>query len=402
MTCSERPSPMLGNGYSQMCLGRGRGSFAEFSSVRNALKNLNYQPQVDPGSSSFISSSALPQSTYAEEASTFNNSMSISSTSPNTVYSNYSPSHSSADYNKIGSTDSRNSDVSSTKAHCWQGDLRGTKGFQNTYVLPVGNDGLPRCPPQQYTDAWGSASGSASAWDLAANTISPKMLALNVSSASLLSSTSSQDSVLALSDSSAAMTVHDLGVRVPEHLQIVEPQPRRHRHVLPDCAPTSRRIVSAVPGNDFPPSRNAKKRPMKVAKIPIYTRRKSSPPVRSTLTTFYSPSPSPQLSEPCSPRSVATPKRIESNPLRTAISSRIKSGAQLLRDREAQDEFLVKSKLAGMSYRDIRQQGSFTEAESTLRGRFRALTKDKTQRVRKPEWEDNDVSPNCLRLQMYH
>lgn len=61
---------------------------------------------------------------------------------------------------------------------------------------------------------------------------------------------------------------------------------------------------------------------------------------------------------------------------------------------ESKDEFLVRSKLAGMSYKDIRQRGGFTEAESTLRGRFRTLTKDKEERVRRPAWTDNDVRPS--------
>ncbi|EHK96479.1 hypothetical protein M7I_7808 [Glarea lozoyensis 74030] len=39
---------------------------------------------------------------------------------------------------------------------------------------------------------------------------------------------------------------------------------------------------------------------------------------------------------------------------------------------------------------DIRRKGKFTEAESTLRGRFRTLTKHKNARVRKPEWDEND------------
>lgn len=60
--------------------------------------------------------------------------------------------------------------------------------------------------------------------------------------------------------------------------------------------------------------------------------------------------------------------------------------------RSAKDDFLVRSKLAGMTYREIRRKGNFTEAESTLRGRFRTLTKDKEARVRKPEWQENDVS----------
>ncbi|KAI5860024.1 hypothetical protein GGS23DRAFT_599950 [Durotheca rogersii] len=59
--------------------------------------------------------------------------------------------------------------------------------------------------------------------------------------------------------------------------------------------------------------------------------------------------------------------------------------------RSAKDDFLVKSKMAGMTYREIRRKGNFTEAESTLRGRFRTLTKNKEERVRKPEWLDNDI-----------
>ena len=56
------------------------------------------------------------------------------------------------------------------------------------------------------------------------------------------------------------------------------------------------------------------------------------------------------------------------------------------------DDFLVRSKEAGMTYREIRKQGNFKEAESTLRGRYRTLTKSKEARVRKPEWQDKDVS----------
>lgn len=55
------------------------------------------------------------------------------------------------------------------------------------------------------------------------------------------------------------------------------------------------------------------------------------------------------------------------------------------------DQFLIDSKLAGMSYKEIREKGDFSEPESTLRGRYRTLTKDKRQRVRRPEWEEEDV-----------
>lgn len=65
--------------------------------------------------------------------------------------------------------------------------------------------------------------------------------------------------------------------------------------------------------------------------------------------------------------------------------------------RAAKDDFLIRSKLAGMTYKEIRRKGNFSEAESTLRGRFRTLTKDKEARVRKPEWQDNDVSSPGIR-----
>ncbi|KAJ4398410.1 hypothetical protein N0V85_006292 [Neurospora sp. IMI 360204] len=63
----------------------------------------------------------------------------------------------------------------------------------------------------------------------------------------------------------------------------------------------------------------------------------------------------------------------------------------LKRARADQDALLVLLRKQGKSYKQIRQQGRFTEAESTLRGRYRTLTKSREQRVRKPEWTDKDL-----------
>ena len=60
--------------------------------------------------------------------------------------------------------------------------------------------------------------------------------------------------------------------------------------------------------------------------------------------------------------------------------------------RKTEDYFLVTSRRAGMSYKEIRQKGGLQAAESTLRGRFRALTKARKDRVRKPVWTERDVS----------
>lgn len=57
----------------------------------------------------------------------------------------------------------------------------------------------------------------------------------------------------------------------------------------------------------------------------------------------------------------------------------------------SKDELLVHLKSQGMSYKQIKEIGGFGEAESTLRGRYRALTKPKEARLRKPEWGDREV-----------
>lgn len=95
----------------------------------------------------------------------------------------------------------------------------------------------------------------------------------------------------------------------------------------------------------------------------------------------------------------------------SASSSGASAEAPATPPRSERDEYLVKSKLAGMTYKEIRKQGNFTEAESTLRGRFRTLTKPKEARVRKPEFQEIDVSvsvpilfadPRCLAKTFRH
>ena len=97
------------------------------------------------------------------------------------------------------------------------------------------------------------------------------------------------------------------------------------------------------------------------------------------------------------PARLMAPKRIE--PKRQVPSTKSSATTQAMHHRNAKDDFLIKNKLNGMSYKDIRREGNFAEAESTLRGRFRTLTKHKSARVRDPKWLENDVSlsaPNIL------
>jgi hypothetical protein len=65
---------------------------------------------------------------------------------------------------------------------------------------------------------------------------------------------------------------------------------------------------------------------------------------------------------------------------------------------DERNKFLIDCKRRGLSYKDIKRVGGFKEAESTLRGRYRTLTKSKEQRVRKPKWQDKDVSYTTVPL----
>ncbi len=56
------------------------------------------------------------------------------------------------------------------------------------------------------------------------------------------------------------------------------------------------------------------------------------------------------------------------------------------------NDYLVVAKRFGMTYKEIRARGGFAEAESTLRGRYRNLTKRSDERIRRPVWHKDDVS----------
>jgi hypothetical protein len=60
-------------------------------------------------------------------------------------------------------------------------------------------------------------------------------------------------------------------------------------------------------------------------------------------------------------------------------------------DNLAKDRYIVKGKQLKLSYGQIKAIAGWTDAESTLRGRFRNFTKAKHERVRKPVWQYIDV-----------
>ncbi|KAL6239319.1 hypothetical protein BDW75DRAFT_227220 [Aspergillus navahoensis] len=68
---------------------------------------------------------------------------------------------------------------------------------------------------------------------------------------------------------------------------------------------------------------------------------------------------------------------------------------------DVKNALLIEYKRRGLSYKDIKRIAGFKEAESTLRGRFRTLTKSKEQRVRKPQWHEKDVRLLCEAVNAY-
>ncbi|UPX13898.1 uncharacterized protein EKO05_0004394 [Ascochyta rabiei] len=60
--------------------------------------------------------------------------------------------------------------------------------------------------------------------------------------------------------------------------------------------------------------------------------------------------------------------------------------------RASDDEVLLQMKQDGYTYRDIRRALHRKVAESTLRGRYRSLTKPRKMRVRAPKWTEVDIT----------
>ncbi|KAF2756416.1 hypothetical protein EJ05DRAFT_477571 [Pseudovirgaria hyperparasitica] len=60
--------------------------------------------------------------------------------------------------------------------------------------------------------------------------------------------------------------------------------------------------------------------------------------------------------------------------------------------RSSSDALILSLRAQGLTFRQIQAHGGFGIAESTLRGRYRALTKCKEERVREPRWMKGDIS----------
>ncbi|KAI5296021.1 hypothetical protein KEM52_006040 [Ascosphaera acerosa] len=66
----------------------------------------------------------------------------------------------------------------------------------------------------------------------------------------------------------------------------------------------------------------------------------------------------------------------------------------------ARDQCLLEGRRQGWTYKDIKRRFNLADSESTLRGRYRSLTKPKENRVRKPVWTPNDIRLLCEAVQV--
>jgi hypothetical protein len=392
---------MLSVGYSQWNHGPRNGSFAEFSNAKNGLKNFTYQTLSESDLTPYPPAVPLaPQAAYQEDVSMMTD-FSVDTTSTSTAYSSYSSGSVTVDPNSLMSATAPSHQDALMKNTWWSDNSRNSKGqYQDTYGMGMLHDGLPKPNTQQYqqlTDVWNASGNPSAQWATQSSTavtapitISPKALTLDVPAPSFSTSASSQGGAQSGSDSSSATSSReDSPDSEPERLAVVEPRHpvRQQRQMLPDG--TSRpHVLPVLPSNDLGSRKTSQKRCLK-SKSENQRRRKSTPPYSSKGPVASGSS---YKVNPVSTK--GSPKRIEPKPSSRGSwsESSHNSTEQATHHRDAKDDYLVKSKLAGMSYKDIRRQGNFSEAESTLRGRFRTLTKHKAARVRKPEWTDNDVS----------
>ncbi|KAF7563981.1 hypothetical protein G7046_g103 [Stylonectria norvegica] len=82
----------------------------------------------------------------------------------------------------------------------------------------------------------------------------------------------------------------------------------------------------------------------------------------------------------------------ESSSQAEASDNQAAARLNLAEKRRLGDEFIVRCRLQGISYKRIKVLGKFTEAESTLRGRYRAKTKPKHERPRRPTWANKHLN----------
>ncbi|KAI9645748.1 hypothetical protein NHQ30_005180 [Ciborinia camelliae] len=384
-------SPTLGIDYSQMSINQGRGSFTDFQNCRSSTQPSMTQVSFSSNTSTiddYFSNDNTSTSANYKDLST------LTKSSPNTYESINSESAVAHD----GTGSSWCSDGSDSHMDNINNLASETSG---SYASSYFHDGLPRLQDGQqdnFADLWNDTYEPTNNWPpnpLTPNTVKPKALNLNASFASnesidsATTMSSSQTSAYSSSESTPiASSPEDTSSPslAKEQSMVDQSSQPRPRHMLPSFRPTKNNEAAlelshdrVIPGKPNEP-RMVTERRVK------HQRTRASTPVLSAVTNTRSHTiikndvDIKDSTEPTTPQ----------NDMVDDISPPAISNT-LPRNRSEQNEFLVNSRQAGMSYKTIRSKGKFTDAESTLRGRFRTLTKDKKDRVRKPEWTDNDL-----------
>ncbi|KAJ8065060.1 hypothetical protein OCU04_005773 [Sclerotinia nivalis] len=376
-------SPTLGIDYSHMGMDQGRRSFAAFQNCRSSTPSSMVQVS---------SSTNTPAIHY----------FSSDSTSPNATYSDLSTSTTSL-ANTYESIESRSAVTHDGLVTGWWSD-RGvnhmnrinnhTSGISGLgfYEIPSISDGRPRAQEEQresMTENWNHTYLPASNWPpgpFIPSTVRPKALNLSASFASTVSATTTESSQISTysSESTAVASSPEYTPSPPptkEQSAVDQACQTRPRQMLPSSRPI-KNSNAGIPGqsNDRVDPDNHLEPQMVTNRPAKHRHPRASTPIISAVTNTRSHT---IIKDPIV---ATTPK----NDVLKGVSPPTIGDAKL-RGRSEQNEFLVRSRRAGMSYKTIRSCGKFTAAESTLRGRFRTLTKDKKDRVRKPEWTENDL-----------
>lgn len=239
-------------------------------------------------------------------------------------------------------------------------------------------DGLPRI--NSASDEWLQSGASDE------TTVSPKMLRIRPTPTPTSSSESIRRSFLAgTADDSPPFPCTD-GRRlqeVPRPAGPVRLAPKA-RKLLPDRSSHHRPILRSNENAATLALSTAAQRPISPSTSLI--RKPGTPKPKHRF-----------LPAPMQPHPLAPSTRMPEAPMlagscEVAASPAAKGGVLVDLERRSKDDFLVRHKQLGLTYKEIRRMGNFTEAESTLRGRYRTLTKSREARVRKPEWSEKDVS----------
>jgi hypothetical protein len=385
---------MMGNPYSQWMTEHRRGSFPGLSGNCQGLEDDCYHDCDGLKLEAYLPTTSSSQSSYSNQSTAI----------PSYHMSGYSSYSDGNPVFVVPSMLSFEENADSCGDSPW---MLGTIQHDRTpdywaFDHRKSHDGLPATRElqqqgQYHVDVGRSANDledGRSSQCMPPGSISPKLLTLNSSSAAFSYSGSNHkgESPGCQTESESPSIGNGTVYSDHDRLEVVkEPVSlRRARCKLPDTVPRAGRgRTGAISKADKSLSSvKARREPPKVSVAKENTVKKGSTPShKATRNNILA-----NEMEPAAHRHT-TPKRIESKAVPATIHDASSDAAiQVVHQREAKDDFLVRSKLAGMSYKDIRRQGKFTEAESTMRGRFRTLTKHKLARVRKPEWDDNDVS----------